>query len=159
MDGVKSSEVWVDKSRRKITQKLPVCLPFRTGLQRETGGNSCIRIVNQRSLDIAMIFNWLTLQSQYFLHLSWYFKAYFVSFSLPLWIFKLHCVLNEAITTGGDDKGCPCLDAVFNHHVCCHTTCMQSHLSVKNKQTNKQILYSNILNTIPLQHFLVDWVT
>lgn len=121
---------WINPE--KITQELPICLPFKTDLRREKGGDGCTVSMNQLNLDTCNnldleLINYV-LFYHFLFHLNCYFKVYLVSLSLPSWIFKLHSVLNEAVTARGDDKGCPRLDAMFDHHVCCHSTCMQSHL-------------------------------
>lgn len=51
----------------------------------------------------------------------------------PFWKLKLGGVLNETVTARARDEGSPGFDAVLNHHVCCHSTSMQSHLENKTR--------------------------
>lgn len=73
-----------------------------------------------------------------FPHLNWYFRAYLASFRLPSWIFELDCILNEAVAAGGDDEGCPCPEAVLNHHIRGHPAGVQGHLQQEKQQPRKQ---------------------
>lgn len=89
-------------------------------------------------------------------NLTLHFQSLVQLDSSPSWKCKFHCVLNETITARADDKGCMSLDAVLNHHICCHATSMQSHLKYIKKETLTALFCS--LTTLFLSSFLADWI-